>query len=112
MLWTVISSFYSVKPILSIKFLLARTWYIIPFVVLPQLLIKSQTDCKKLALLLVLPMLAMVTQALIRFGFYGFAFDSIKKTMDHQTEVLIDEIKKLKKLPLLTEITGEAEKML
>ena len=81
MVWTVISSFYSVQPILSIKFLLARIWYIIPFVVLPQLLVKSQTDCRKLALLLVLPMLAMVIQALIRFGFYGFAFDSIKKTM-------------------------------
>ncbi|TSA58228.1 MAG: hypothetical protein D4R41_04970, partial [Sediminibacterium sp.] len=81
MLWTCISSFYSVQPILSIKFLLARIWYIIPFVVLPQLLVKSQKDCKKLALLLVLPMLAMVIQALIRFGFYGFAFDSIKKTM-------------------------------
>ena len=49
MVWTVISSFYSVQPILSIKFLLARIWYIIPFVVLPQLLVKSQTDCRKLA---------------------------------------------------------------
>lgn len=81
MLWTVITSFYSVQPILSVKFLLARTWYIIPFVVLPQILVKSQTDCRKVALLLVLPMLVMVIQALIRFGFYGFAFDSIKKTM-------------------------------
>jgi O-antigen ligase len=81
MLWTGISTLYSVQPILSIKFLLARTWYIIPFVVLPQLLIKSQADCKKVALLFVIPMLVLVIQALLRFGFYGFAFDSIKKTM-------------------------------
>ena len=80
--WILVCCFFSVDPVLSIKFLLAKTWYIIPFVLLPQIILRSQNDFKKLAFFLVLPMLFVVIQALIRHSFYGFSFEGIKQVLD------------------------------
>ena len=80
--WIFICCFFSVNPILSIKFFLAKIWYIIPFVLLPQIIIKSQNDFKKLALCLLLPILFVVMQALIRHSFYNFSFEGIKQVLD------------------------------
>lgn len=82
LLWIFICCFFSVDPILSIKFFLAKIWYIIPFVLLPQIIIRSQNDFKKLALSLLLPMLFVVLQALIRHSFYNFSFEGIKQVLD------------------------------
>jgi len=80
-LWIIISSCFSTEPLLSLKYLLAKIWYIVPFVFLCPLLLKQQSDWKKLALCLCIPMLIVIVQTLIRFSFYGFEFASIKKTM-------------------------------
>ncbi|MDE3143822.1 MAG: O-antigen ligase family protein [Bacteroidota bacterium] len=82
LLWIFICCFFSVDPILSIKFFLAKIWYVIPFVLLPQVIIKSQNDFKKIALSLLLPMLFVVLQALIRHSFYNFSFEGIKQVLD------------------------------
>ena len=79
--WTMITVFYANNSWLSFKFFLARIWFIIPFVFVPQFLLKSQTRIRKLALLLLVPMLLIVLQTLVRHGFFGFSFIDIKKTM-------------------------------
>lgn len=79
--WTMVTVFYSNNSWLSLKFFLARIWFIIPFVILPQFLLESQTRIRKLSLLLLVPMLLIVLQTLVRHGFYGFSFIDIKKTM-------------------------------
>lgn len=81
LIWIVISAYFSTEPILSLKYLLAKIWYIVPFVFLSPLLLKQQSDWKKLAVCLCIPMLFIIIQNLIRFSFYGFEFASIKKTM-------------------------------
>ncbi|RTL52640.1 MAG: O-antigen ligase family protein [Sphingobacteriales bacterium] len=80
-IWIAITCIYSENPILSIKFLLAKSWFIVPFVLLPALLIQSQKDFKRLALCFILPMLFVVVQAIVRHAFYQFSFEGIKKIL-------------------------------
>ncbi|MES2004016.1 MAG: O-antigen ligase family protein [Bacteroidota bacterium] len=79
--WLLISCLYSVEPLLSVKYLLAKTWYIIPFVVLPQVLLTSQSRIGKAALCLLVPMLLVVLQTLVRHSLYGFSFEKVQKTL-------------------------------
>ena len=79
--WTVVTCFFSMNPLLSVKFLLAKSWYIIPFVLLFQVIIKGNSDLVRLGKLLLIPMLFVVIQALIRHAFYGYSFEGIKQTL-------------------------------
>jgi O-antigen ligase len=81
LLWIAICCFYSVEPLLSIKFLLARTWYVVPLVILPQVLVDSQSKMKKLAWCFLAPMLFIVIQVLIRQSLDHFSFADVKKAM-------------------------------
>ncbi len=80
--WTFVTVCFANNPILSLKFFLARIWYIVPFVLLPQFLLQSQTQIRKFTLLLLIPMLFVVLQVLIRHSFYGFSFVDVKKVMN------------------------------
>jgi len=80
--WILICCFFSVDPLLSVKYFLAKTWYVIPFVLLPQILLRFQSDFTKLALCLLLPMLFVVLQALLRHSFYDFSFEGVKQVLD------------------------------
>lgn len=80
--WTFISACFADNTTLSLKFFLARIWFIIPFVVMPQILLQSQSSIKKFALLLLIPMGLIVMQVLVRQAFYGFSFVDIKKAMN------------------------------
>jgi|694.fasta_scaffold01014_8 O-antigen ligase len=79
--WIFFSCFFSTTPVLSIKYFLAKCWYIIPFVMVAPILLNQDSDWKKLALCLCIPMSVLIIQVLFRFGFYGFEFAMIKKTM-------------------------------
>ena len=81
MVWLLISCCYSEESILSTKYLLAKIWYIIPFVLLPQLLLTSQSRIQKMAFCFLVPMLLVVIQTLIRHSFYQFSFEKIQKTL-------------------------------
>jgi len=79
--WMVISLCYADNTWLATKFMLAKIWYIFPLVFLTAWMHTQKTNFKKLDLLLCIPMLLVVMQALIRHGIYGFEFVAIKKTM-------------------------------
>jgi O-antigen ligase len=81
MVWVFISACYANHPLISFKFFLARIWYIIPFVLLPQIILQSQNHIKKVTLLLLIPILFIVIQTLLRHASYGFSFVDIKKTV-------------------------------
>lgn len=80
--WTFISACFADNSTLSLKFFLARIWFIIPFVLVPQILSQSQSSIRKFALLLLVPMILIVVQALVRHAFYEFSFVDIKKAMN------------------------------
>ncbi|MDB5209451.1 MAG: hypothetical protein JWQ30_278, partial [Sediminibacterium sp.] len=79
--WLFITCLYSVEPVLSVKYILAKVWYVIPFVVLPQVILISQSRIQKLALCLLIPMLVVVIQTLVRHSLYQFSFENVKKTL-------------------------------
>jgi O-antigen ligase len=79
--WMLVCTYYSQNSVLSLKFFLAKIWYIVPFVVLPQYYIQQQSEFKKIALLLLLPMSLVVIQCLIRHALFNFSFEGIKQTL-------------------------------
>jgi O-antigen ligase len=81
MAWTFISACFANNSILSFKFFLARIWFIVPFVLMPQFMLQSQSQIKKMLLLLLLPMMFIIIQTLVRHSFYRFSFIDIKKTV-------------------------------
>jgi O-antigen ligase len=79
--WSFLSASYGTNPMLGYKFFLARIWFIIPFVILPQILLDSQERISKMAIYLLVPMFFLAFQTLVRHSFYGFSFELVKKTI-------------------------------
>ena len=79
--WLLLTCCYSVEPVLSVKYLLAKIWYIVPFVVLPQIILNSQSSIQRMAVCLLVPMLLVVIQTLVRHSFYGFSFEDVKRIL-------------------------------
>jgi len=79
--WIFITCLFSVNPLLSLKFWLAKIWYIIPFVLLTQHLITSPKNIIKTGKLLLWPMAFTVMVILIRHANDGFTFEGIKDIM-------------------------------
>lgn len=80
-IWTAITCIYSTEPVLSVKFLLAKCWFILPFVFGPLMFIQKIEDWKTWAACWLIPMLILVVQVIIRHGQYGFTFFHIRKAM-------------------------------
>lgn len=79
LLWIAITCYYSEQPLLSVKFLLAKSWYIIPFVVLPALWLNSISNIEKLTRYLLVPMGVVMLITLLRHLMSGFSFESINR---------------------------------
>jgi len=79
--WMLISLCYAPNQWLALKFILAKTWFILPLVVLTAMIHQESGNYKKTALYLCIPMILIVFQAIVRHAFYGFDFVAIKKTM-------------------------------
>jgi O-antigen ligase len=80
-LWIVLATFTSLVPVLSVKFLLAKTWYIAAFCVATALVIKSEKDLKTAFWCILLPLLFTVVFSLVRHAQLGFAFSMINHTL-------------------------------
>jgi len=79
--WIAFSAMLSTEPLLSVKFLLAKIWYIVPLVLITPLLLRNMQHYGWLAICLLIPMLLVIVQTLVRHGFYGFEFATINKTV-------------------------------
>ena len=80
LLWIAVTCVFSAQPILSLKYLLAKTWYVIPFVFCT-VLFANRRSLLHLALLLLIPMSFVVIQSLIRHAAFGFSFADVSKTV-------------------------------
>ena len=80
-IWTALTCFYSSEPLLSLKFLLAKCWFILPFVIAPLLFIKQRSHWQTWAACWLIPMFFLVLQIIIRHGLHGFTFFNIRKAM-------------------------------
>lgn len=79
--WMGITCLFSMEPLLSCKYLLAKSWFIIPFVLLPQVLLHTRSRIEKMARCILLSMLMAVVFILVRHSFHGFSFESIRFVM-------------------------------
>ena len=77
--WIAVTTFYAVETVPALKFLLAKTWYIVPFVILPAVWGNSISNIQKIAACLLWPMGFVVLFTLLRHGTEQFSFESINR---------------------------------
>lgn len=82
MTWMLVTIFFSYNPVISTKYLLAKIWYIVPFVLGTLLFLRTHADFAKASRLLVFSMAIPVLLSLLRHAGYGFTFESVYLTMD------------------------------
>ena len=82
MMWMLVTIFFSHNAIISTKYLLAKIWYIVPFVLGTLLFLRTQADFAKASRLLVFSMAIPVVVSLVRHAGHGFTFESVYLTMD------------------------------
>lgn len=79
--WILLTCVFSVNPGLSIKFWLAKIWYIVPLVLLSQQLLNTPQKINYAATLLLWPMALVAVYVLIRHAIDGFTFEGIRDIM-------------------------------
>lgn len=79
--WIIITVPFSTDWLVSLKFLLAKSWYIAAFVFFPLLTFKSRRSIRLAGLLFLASMLCVMTIVLCRHAFYGFRFAEIYRAV-------------------------------
>jgi len=74
--WIALSSIYSSNILYSVKYLLAKSWYVLPFYFLP-LFMDGEKSFRKLFGYLCTGLLISVIYVMLRHGQMGFSFDAI-----------------------------------
>jgi len=75
--WTAVTVCFSENPLLSLKYLLKKSWFLIPFFFLPIILFRDQAVLKRSFQLLFLSLLVVASIVLIRFSAVGFRFEMV-----------------------------------
>ena len=77
LVWTFITTIHSYDYLVSVKFLLAKFWYIFVFYFMAGQLIKTPKDFKKLFWFFFFPIFATIFYVMIRHAGTGFSFKEI-----------------------------------
>ena len=72
LIWIFITCFTSELPIVSIKFMIARLWFVIPFYFAGILLFSDLKNIKKFQWLYVIPLIIVIFYTLFNHSTYGF----------------------------------------
>lgn len=72
--WIGIASIQSTHILISLKFLAAKIWYVLPFFILPLMLARASTDYERSYRVLYKFLFVSITIVLIRHAFEGFTF--------------------------------------
>lgn len=80
--WTLVTVFFSYELLLSVKYSLAKTWFILAFVVGGVLFLRTKKDLTLAASCLIFSMLIPVGSSLVQHAANGFTFESINSTLD------------------------------
>lgn len=79
--WSIFAAFFSTDVLLSVKYILAKTWYLLGFFILPILLLRDKKNIKTFFWCLFTPTFLSVLYVMIRHGITGFTFDTITKAV-------------------------------
>jgi len=80
-LWTIVAVLCSKMIFFSLKFLLAKTWLLVCFFILPIWIFQEKKDFIRGFLMLLVPMLITVMVILVHHAVLGFRFDMVQKSM-------------------------------
>jgi len=79
--WMSISGIFSTEQVVSIKNVLAKMWYVIPFFLLPLILIKEEKDFRKIFKFLAIGLFLAIAYVLANHARFGFSFDMANKVV-------------------------------
>ena len=79
--WAIIAVAFSTQSIVSIKYLLAKSWYIGAFVIAPLIVFRQKQNLKYAALVIASSMFLVIIIALIRHWGMGFRFIEINEAI-------------------------------
>src|SRR5207249_4534953 len=77
--WILVTVPFSTDWILSSKFVLAKSWYLLAFVFTPILVFKTKRSIQVAGLAFLISMLCVVIIAIYRHALYGFTFANVNK---------------------------------
>lgn len=78
LLWLIVPVLFSEEKLFSIKFLLAKCWFLVAFFILPVFIFRGKKDFKIAFWLLVLPMVVTMLVIMYRHRSYSFNFRKIE----------------------------------
>lgn len=79
--WILTTTFLSDGFLVSLKFLLAKCWYVGAFFLLSGQLIRSVADVRRIGWIIFWPLLFVATQSFLRHAALGFSFSDQYKTL-------------------------------
>ncbi len=79
--WMTVTMFFSYETLLSVKYILAKTWFLMAFVVGGMIFLKTKEDFILASKALIFSMLIPVVISLIRHASKGFTFESVNETL-------------------------------
>jgi len=80
-IWIVVATLFSSNIIVSLKFTLSKMWYLLTFVVLSAMIIRTIKDVKIIFWLITLPLFFTCLYTLARHARSGFSFAEVNHTM-------------------------------
>ena len=79
--WMFFTAITSEDFIISLKFSLAKTWYVTPFFFLAGSLLKTEKEMRTLTWVVLIPLSFTILYVLARFAAFGFSFSDVNKVM-------------------------------
>ncbi len=79
--WIILTSVTSTEPMISFKYILAKSWYLVSFVVIPLMLFRSIDDFKTWGTYYLIPLAITILIIIIRHSQYGFTFATINNAV-------------------------------
>ncbi|HMQ46302.1 MAG TPA: O-antigen ligase family protein [Saprospiraceae bacterium] len=79
--WIAFSTFTSSELIISVKFLLAKIWYVAAFFFVAGLMLKTPRDFKLFFWVIFIPLLFTVVTTVIRHAAFGFSFKDVYQVL-------------------------------
>ncbi|HMO32799.1 MAG TPA: O-antigen ligase family protein [Lacibacter sp.] len=79
--WIFLTVIFSHNTVVSLKYLLAKTWYLVPFILGTLVFLQRREDFIKAGLLLVAGLSIPVVASLVQHAPHGFSFESVNDTL-------------------------------
>lgn len=80
-LWLIVAVLYSKEPLFSVKFLIAKSWFLAAFFLIPIFIFTEKKDFKKAFYLVIVPTTLLAAIILYKHSKLGFTFEKIQAAL-------------------------------